>query len=154
MSLSAVTIADSIAGLTIDDTTNGNINIRDLDQIPESIHARDCPILFPNPNQFVSDITTERQAQASGITGIWNVTYDLNYAYMHAPIGATRGLFDVYKGMVANVMNIVDSILVNDALTGAIDIQTANISTFGVATGPGDNQFHGCEISFSVLEFE
>jgi len=154
MSLSAVTIANSIAGLTIDDSTNGNINIRDLDQIIENVGSRDCPILFPNPNLFVSDITPERQAQGSGVTGIWNVTYTLNYVYMHAPIGTTRGLYDVYQGMVTNVMNIVDKILVSDALTGAIDLTLANISTFGIVTGPGGGEFHGCEISFDILEFE
>jgi len=149
MSINVVTLADSIAGLSVTGVT-----IKDLDEIIESVQARQCPVLYPNPDGFMSGLTLERAAMGSGTSSVWDVEYSISYKYLHSPIGASRGLFDVYKDMVTKVAAIIDKILVSDSLTGAVDLTLEEITQFGAVSDPVGNMFHGCEIIFGVLELE
>jgi len=149
MTLSINTITDSIAALVVTDVT-----IKDVDQIPDSIDTNDCPMVFPNPDGFLSGLDLERMAMSSGASNVWNITYTLTYRFCHSEIGMGLGLFDVYDDMVDKVQDFVDKMLVSDALTGAVDIEVEDISTFGPVSDPSGKMFHGCDIALKILELE
>lgn len=149
MTLSINIITNSIAALTVTDVT-----IKDVDEIPDSIDTNDCPMVFPNPDGFVSDFELERMAMSSGASNVWDVRYTLTYRFCHSEIGTGLGLFDVYDDMVDKVQDFVDKMMVSDTLTGAVDIEVDDISTFGPVSDPAGKSFHGCDIALRILEFE
>ena len=50
--------------------------------------------------------------------------------------------------------DFIDKMLVSDAVTGSVDLQVEDISAFGPVSDPSGKMFHGCDISFRILEFE
>jgi hypothetical protein len=159
MAISVTTIATSIAALSV-----SGVTIKDLTQIPEAVYPRDCPILFPQPEPFMSDLRINRQSLGSG-TYKKDVLYTLRYVYLHQPVDSGRGLYDIYQTMTGNVCAILDAILLNDALSGAIDITPQGVISMGLFEGPRDQRnssdqkkegalFWGCELLFDVTEFE
>jgi len=148
MSLAIVTVADSISKLSV-----SGVTIKDLDDIPTTVRNRDCPILYPRPDGFISGLAVERMSMASGASAQLNVTYTLNYRFLFAKIGTERGLFAVVPTMVAKVALIMDRMLVSDSITGLIDLQVFDIGEFGPVSDPMGNMFHGCDFSFECLEF-
>lgn len=146
MALAAVTIADSIAGLSV-----SGVTIKDLDQIPQEVQARDCPILFPDPSRYVSDLSVGVDSFGSG-SAKKTVKYMLNYVFLYSETGVGRGLADNAAGVVTKVMLILDAFLANDALTGSIDI-TPLTTTAGVVNDPSGKPFYGALLSFAVTEF-
>lgn len=149
MTLSVVTIADSISKLSVTGVT-----IKDINEIPDSVINGDCPMVIPKPDGFVSDFELERMAMSSGTANVWNVSYTLTYRFLHSEIGLGLGILDAYPGMVDKVCDFVDKMLVSDTVTGAVDLEVADISAFGPVSDPSGKMFHGCDISFRILEFE
>ena len=148
MALQADTIATSIAGLSVPGVT-----IKDLDGVPEEVHARDCPLLYPKPDGFMSNLRVERDSFGAAGDARKTVRYTLSYAYLHAPVGEGRGLFDVYADMVGNVLAILDAIIADDALNGAADITPGAVTRFGLVNDPSGGWFHGCVVALDVVEF-
>ena len=149
MTISVVTIADSISKLSVTGVT-----IKDLNEIPESADPADCPMVYPNPEGFLSNFELERMSMSSGASNDWDVRYSLTYRFLHSEIGGGLGLFDVYDDMVDKVMDFVDKMLVSDSVTGSVDLEVEDITQFGPVSDPSGNMFHGCDIVFRILEFE
>jgi hypothetical protein len=149
MTLSVVTIADSISKLSVT-----GVKIKDINEIPENANEFDCPMVIPKPDGFVSNFEVERAAVSQGTSAVWNVRYNLTYRLLHSELGSGLGLFDVYDDMVAIVMAFVDKILISDAVTGAVDVEVEDISSFGPVSDPAGTMFHGCDIVLRILEFE
>jgi hypothetical protein len=147
VALQATTIASSIAGLTVTGVT-----MKNLTSIPENVAPRDCPIIYPKPDGFMSDLEVVIDSFGSSV-GKKTVRYALTYMYLHSSIGQGRGLFDVYQDMVAKACVFLDAVIANDALTGSIDIQPESMLNFGPVADPAGNYFHGCEIVLKVMEF-
>lgn len=146
MALSADGVATSIAGLSV-----SGLTIKDLDGIPEEVLARDCPIVFPDPGNFMTNLAVTRQSFS---TAKKDVTYTLNYVYLFAEVSEGRGLFDVYQGLVQGALAFLDAIIANDTLNGAIDITPQGILNFGPEVDPSNNPFFGTTLAFDILEFE
>jgi hypothetical protein len=149
MALAIRTVADSVAGITV-----SGVNIKDLNEIPNEVHNRDAPIVYPEPDGFLSNFRFSRESQGTGTSAHINVRYTLTYTFLHSRVGTGRGLFDVYADMVGKVADFLDGILANDAITGAVDIYASNVSTFGPTADPSGEVFHGCTIQLDVLDFE
>ena len=143
-SLLAQIAAISIAG----------VRVVDYDSIPTEILERDCPVLYPKPNELVSNLTVERETFGldSNANTKKNVTYDLRYVLAYQKIGAGRNLFESYPDMVDKIFAVQEAITELDTTGGVIDITCAPV-TWGVVQDPSGNAFHGCEFSFRVLEF-
>jgi hypothetical protein len=147
MTLAIATIADSISQLTVT-----GVNIKDLDQIPPDA-TRLTPVLFPEPLGFVTDFTLTRESQGSNtFLAKYTVTYRLHYTFLHSPIGSAR-ILDLYDDMVGKAFAILDKIIDNDAITGAVDIQPAEAIEFGPVPDPAGNMYHGCRFVLQVMEF-
>jgi hypothetical protein len=128
------------------------VTIKDVDAIPQAVEARDCPIIYPKPDGFLSGLEVEVDSFGS-TQAKKTVRYVLTYMFLHAPVGAGRGLFDVYEGCVTNVLAFLDALIANDALSGSVDIQPSGVTSFGPVPDPSGTVFHGCEIALAVTEF-
>ena len=70
MALAFTTITNSIAAIDV-----LGVTIKDLDEIPEAVIARDCPILYTEPVNFISNFVYTRESQGGGDVALANVTY-------------------------------------------------------------------------------
>src|SRR3990172_10312405 len=137
MTLAISTICDSISSLSV-----SGLTIKDLNEIPEAITGRDCPVIYPKPDGFVTNFEMVRNSFGGGSTAMMTVTYDLTYRLLGAPLASGRGLFDSYSMMVEKVYAFIDAILMIDTMDGLIDIVPADATAFGPATHPAAPIFH------------
>ncbi len=150
MALQIATVADSISKITVTGAT-----MKDIDQIPEAQNVMDIPIIIPKPDGYLSNFKPQRDSFGAGGDAKMTVTYTLTYRLLHSAIGeGMSGIFSTYAAMVAIVSVFLDAIIANDTVTGAVDIQAASITEFGLVYDPaGKTAFHGCDISIDVMEF-
>ena len=148
MSLNFTNICHNIAALDV----TGINKICDLHEIPESVVDRDCPLLYPNPEGFVSElvITVDSFGSAEAAK---TVTYLLTYRFLEASLSTERCLFDLYGDFVKHVFAVLDKLIDSDALAGLIDLQVEGITAFGPVTDPSGNGFHGCDLVLRIMEF-
>jgi len=149
MALAITTVTNSIAALSVTGLT-----IKDIDEIPYSVTDRQCPILYPEPLNFISDITVERATTGTAGSGYFDVFYTLRYAFLYQQAGAGRGTLTLYSSMVQLFEDLVDKMIISDNITGCVDIQVAGSVTFGPIPDPAGNMFIGAELLFRVHEFE
>jgi hypothetical protein len=140
------TVAAGISALSI-----SGVNVKDIDTLPEDCTLL-CPVFYPRPDGFITDLSPTVQSFGSGGTAKLDLSYTLTYRYLHAPLG-THGLFDTYAGLIAKLELILEAIFANDAITGAVDLQTVGVSDVGPVADPAGNMYHGADISLRVLEF-
>ena len=140
------TIANSIAALAISD-----VSIKDVDEIPQSA-AMLCPVLLPQPTDFVTDFEPTFQSFGSGGTAKIDLNYSLNYVYLHCVAGSGLSQLDIYAGLMRNLSAILVALLSNDAVTGLVDMKP-DIGNIGVIEDPSGNQYWGVLFSLRILEF-
>jgi len=148
MALAFATITDSIAGISV-----SGVTIKDIDEIPESVLVRDCPIMYPEPDGFISGLTYTRDSTGPGSTALATVTYNMTYAFLYTPVGAGRGLFDIYDDMLTKVGLIIDAIIISDGITGVVDLTIGDAIQFGAVPDPAGNMFIGTRLIFAIMEF-
>ena len=148
MSLQIVTVADSISKLSVTGVT-----IKDLDGIPEEVSVRDCPVLFPNPDGFITNARVIRRSAGSATDASKDVYYTLNYIFLYSPVGQGRGLFQVFPQLVTKAAAIMDTIISNDTITGLVDITPRINGEIGVVEDTAGSKFFGCMFAFDVVEF-
>ncbi len=147
MTLKIDTVATSIAALSVTGVT-----IKDLDAIPTNVVPRDVPILFPRMDDFITNLVLTRESMGIPADAAKDVTYTLNYVYLHAPVGGTRGLHDFAQAMVQKVADIWDEFIANDDLSGPIDINPSGIASFGPLAPLEGEAFYGTHLAFEVTE--
>ena len=148
MALSFTTVTNSIAALSV-----SGVTIKDIDEIPTSVLPRDCPILYPEPDGFLSNIVYTRGTMAPGSVALSEVTYNMTYAFLYAPVGSGRSLLDVYSDMVTKVGLIIDAIISSDEQAGLEDLQFEGAVQFGAVPDPAGAMFIGTRLTFAVMEF-
>jgi len=141
------TVADSIAALSV-----SGVTIKDIDGIPEEVHKRVCPIMFPDPDGFVTNLAVTPQSFGAGTAGKNDVRYTLNYLFLFCPVGSGRYLADNAVGLVNKAVLILNALIANDAVTGSIDIEP-KLGDFGVLQDAAGNQFEGVRVLIDVHEF-
>ena len=141
------TITNSIAALSI-----SGVTVCDIDQIPQSAHLL-TPILFPRPNDFVTDFKQEFVSFGSNGAAKINFEYNLHYVFLYAEAGSGIGAFDMYSGLITKLSAILVAIASNDAVSGLVDLQTSTIGNIGIVEGPSGDQYWGLMLSLRVLEF-
>src|SRR3990170_2945459 len=140
MTLAISTICDSISVLSV-----SGLTIKDLNEIPEAVMARDCPVIYPKPDGFITNFEMVRDSFGGGSTAKMTVTYDLTYRLLGAPLGSGRGLFDSYSLMVEKVYAYIDAVQAIDTMTGLEDITPADTTAFGPVSDPAGGMFHGAK---------
>lgn len=147
ISVSPVTVADSISKLSI-----SGVTIKDINEIPESAQLL-CPLIVPRPNEFVTNIKAEKQSFGANGGALLNFSYSLNYAFLYTEIGGGINAYAPYEGLLQKLELILETILGNDTLTGLVDMELESIGDIGSITDPAGNQFWGCHFSLRCLEF-
>lgn len=146
MSLAISKVCSSITALGI-----AGVNILDTDGIPPDA-TRQTPLLIPSP-QLVTNFVTRRVTFGTPTTAEKEAEYDLNYVFLYMPIGAGRTGLDAYQQMIKLTQDIIDEVLDNDAITGAVDIEPQGGLNFGPITDPAGNTYLGCNIVFHVIDY-
>jgi hypothetical protein len=145
--LKLVTVTNSIAGLSI-----SNVTVLDVDQIPPEAQNVRGPTLFPDPDGFVTDFSVTRDAWGTGVNSKLTVSYTLNYVFAFVPSGSGRGALDQYSGMIDAWVDVMDTILGSDTITGCVDIAPVGVPIFGTLQDPSGGTFTGCKLAFAVTE--
>jgi hypothetical protein len=146
MSLSSATIATGIANLSVTGVT-----IKDVTAIPESVNARDCPILFPSPDGWLLGGNPDGPTTfGTPSTRYWVFDRGFDYVYLHAPVGSGRGLIDNIPAMATKLDLIMTAITLLD-LTN-VDVKGVSCSAFGLLVDPAGNSFYGCHVQITIRE--
>jgi len=148
MAISIVTVADSISKISV-----SGLTIKDLDEMLEKVTDRDTPVMMPGPT-FITGIDIEDMALGTGAVRHLDVSYVLNYRFFFEEVGESRELKDVYAAMMTKLSLLIDALIINDVVTGAIDLQHISIIGDGTVTDPVNELFFGFDIGLSIMEFE
>ena len=155
-SLKISTVCTSIAALTISitkpDGTTGNLLIRDLPNMRESINQQDCPVLTPRPDNFVTNLRIERDTFGAD-AAYKTAYYTLNYTFYFYPVHAGAGLFEKYGAMVTAAAVMLTYLATHTNLTGTTDIMPEAQTSFGIQLDVAQTAFHGCEVALNVEQF-
>jgi hypothetical protein len=152
MTLLLATVTNSIAAISVTGLT-----IKDIDEIPARVYGRDCPILYPEPLDFITGWEAEKMTFGRGLTVKWMMRYNLTYTLLYAPIGSGRGL-ELFAPTIAQACLFFDKLMESHPLTGAELVTPAAIGVPGVMydpTGPGAanaEAFYGVRLTLRVQE--
>lgn len=148
-------LVDAISQLEI-----SGVRVRDMDQIPYTINSRDCPMLLPEPLNFIQSIELTTDSFGTPDIAKMTIKYQLNYTFCFCPAGLDRGKeLEQYGNMVKKVFAILDVFILNQNMTSgtdfdeAVDVAPVGITEFGPVSAPDGGQFLGCKFQFMVTEF-
>jgi hypothetical protein len=146
--ISFTAVPTALAGLSI-----SGVKILDIDKIPDSGIELLTPVLFPDPANWISGISVVRETMGVGGTGKYDLNYNLNYVYLHAPAGGNISDFGNFSAMITKLGLICTELANNDQLGGVDDFTIDSVSEPGFIEAPDKTIFHGCRLTFRVLKF-
>jgi hypothetical protein len=144
--MSAVTLDTAIAALTVTGLT-----IKGLAAIPQEVFARDCPILFPSPSNWLGQSSSTPGNFDNVIAGRITVNHTLTYILAYAQEATGRGFADHYAGMAALEESLRAKIMRIDIT--AMSIKGFGISVFGPIQDPAGKGFYGVICTVTALEY-
>lgn len=147
VSVQLATVADSISGLSI-----SGVTIKDFDSLTASWKSQPY-VMYPNPENPFGNFSLTRDSQGTGGTAQFTLTYNLNYRLLGLALGDVGQFGGSYSALVAKLVLILNAIITNDSVTGAVDISPTGTPTIGPRTDPAGNQYFGCDFSIRVQEF-
>lgn len=147
MTIKLSTIANSITGISVTGLT-----IKDIDEIPQGLLNRDCPVLIPNPENYVSNFSVQVDSFGTGSQRKMTITYQLNYMLLYSEVGVGRTTtLETYSGMLTKACSFLDAFYALDDLTGAVDFD-AYLGDPAIREISQKN-FHSIDIRLVVKEF-
>ena len=152
MTLLLATVTNSIAALSV-----SGLTIKDIDEIPVRVYGRDCPILYPEPLDFITGWEVEKMTFGRTTTVKWMMRYNLTYTLLYAPVGSGRG-FELFAPTIAKACLFYDKLMESHPLTGAELVVPVSIGVPGImydVTGPGAGDaeaFYGVRLTIQVQE--
>jgi len=149
MALAIVTVASSIASMSITGVT-----MKALNNISSAVQPRDCPLIQPAPENFISGMTVTRDAYGPDAQARKTARYTLNYRFFYMPIGVDRATyFAKYSDFVTLAAAILDAFIANSSPAGAVDLTPPEAFNFGIVQDPTGTQFHGFDVPLGIMEF-
>lgn len=146
--LQAVAVADAIGNLSV-----SGLTLKKLDTIPAQISNRDCPILIPNPDNYLTGISFSRESFGSQAQSRSSGNYTVNYILFYAQVGANRSLFEMEEGLIGMVDTLYSAIIDNTDLVN-IDLLPGQLGRIGpLKYFTGSETYHACDIAFDVQYF-
>lgn len=150
MALNSAGITAAIAALSI-----SGVTVKDITAIPESVLARDCPIFFPMPGNWLggSQIVTDTQSRTTfGAAGsrFWLIDRTFNYVFLYAPIGSGRGSADIYNTATTKTELIITALTAIDV--SGVDLKDVAHEPLGVLNDPAGMRFAGCLFRITFRE--
>jgi len=154
MTLSAATVTAAIAGLSI-----AGVVVRDTTDLPKSFTKRDCPVLFPHPDEWMQGTRSEpgEGAQYVGQAGVFDAVRSLRYIFLHSPAIAANPMEKIFPAMAARADAIFSAIESLNTQAGLLTVRSVSYSQFGeIAAPPAGattrNFFYGCFFDIEILE--
>lgn len=141
-------VLNAIAALSVT-----GVDILDTDEIPESADGIRQPVIYANPDGLITDFVYTRQSFGAGGMEKADIEYTLSFRLCHTPVGSGRGLMDIYPDVVTVAVAFMEAIMTNDSLTGAIDVQFAGITRFGIVLDPSDKVYEGADFAIRIKEY-
>jgi len=142
-------LATAIAGLTV-----SGVTFKDITAIPRMIIPTDCPIFFPDPDNWFSGMATDGQIKITGLAGQYDVTRTLKYIYLHSVSTAANTITVHYAEMAAKVDLIYKAIASMN--NGVAVVNSVSVSRFGEIQAPQSgtirNVFFGCFFDINISE--
>ena len=150
--MAGIKIANVIAGIA--QLEPSGVTILGTDKIPNEWNGRN-PIMFPDPSGPISNLIIDPQTLCDSATATKaNVTYTLNYVYLHSPVGSGRGIYTEVPALITNMVAIVAAICAKFSIDSyAVDMKPRIPGEVGVLEDPAGNQFWGCRLALDILEF-
>ena len=149
MALAITTVTASIAALSVT-----GLSIRDVDNIPVEVLDRMCPILYPEPVDFIGNFEVTPMSFGTAGSGYFDVDYTLRYAFAFMLPGSVRGSLSRYKEFVQLWEDLWDKIIISDNISGCVSLIPAGNVSFGPILDPSSNPVIGSHVLFGVKEFE
>lgn len=146
IALNFVTVAGSIASISI-----SGVTVKDIDEVPMSGELI-LPVLFPQPNGWLSDIQPVTQSLGSLGSQKMDFNYTLNYVFLLAEQGSGISQTDFLSPLVTKLELIFEAILSNDVVTGLVDMQLNSLD-LGTVEDPAGNSYWGALFSLRCLEY-
>lgn len=147
MALSPTTVATAVAGLSVTGVT-----VKDLTAVPEEVFDRDCPIVYPNPANYISMDGVSRETLGGDSGALKEVRYTLHYTFLHHEAGAERGQKDAAQDSVSKLYAFLSAVIANSDTLAVINI-VPDHGPLQVVQDPSGKDFHGCEVSLTVTEW-
>ena len=144
MSLNIRAIYADIAALSITDVKR----ILDVTDNPAALTDRDLPAIIPDPGNLQSGLTP---GMATFNSGMWTVESTLNYLYIHASVGAGRGLQDQFPAMLTN-KDAIFTALAGMNTDADYDIVNFGIPNMNGVTDAAGTQYIGFPLTVTVRE--
>lgn len=145
MALNAAGIATAVAALSV-----SGVTIKDLTAIPQAVGQRDCPILYPSPDNWMGSTTAALKTFGTANSRYWEAQRNLNYVYLHAAVGSERNLA-VYMQAMAQKVDAIFTAFLTLGLANT-DVRGFGNGPYGVLADAAGNQFYGCLLSLAVWE--
>lgn len=120
------------------------VQLRDLDNLPQEVAVRECPILFPDPDKAVGQSRTSRLTFGGSFGADWEDRAALRLRYLHAAVGGGRGLKDWYPSFLLNFDAIKTAILEGAYTTSGAIALSIDTTDFGPIVGPNNKKYYGC----------
>ncbi len=155
MTFKLATVTDSISKISVTGLT-----IKDIDEIPARVYGRNCPVMYPEPMDFITSFEADKMTFGRLTTVKWNMRYNLTYTLMYAPIGCGRGL-ELYAPTIAMACLVIDKLMESLPLAGPALVVPVSISAPGPLYDPtGPNLppgeiaeiFYGTRLTIQVQE--
>ena len=142
-------VATALSHLTIP----GVNTILDLDELKANAKNQPDPILIPHPKGFITNFSLSDRTFGTNGSETWTVKYNVNYRYLHAPIGA-RLDFGEYQNMINNISVILGTLMTDDTLANAADdVTVKTVETIGGVVDPAGLLHHGCDIVLQIVQY-
>ena len=149
MALAPVAVATAIATLNM-----RGVRVLDLHDLPDEVFARDCPLLMPNPESFLTGFSVTRETFGSDSAAFKMAHYTFNYLLLYREVGEGRGLFDHYEGLVETWGVLLDALIANSVLNSSAVIDGFPASAdIGIVNDPTGKQFFGFRLAVQILEY-
>jgi hypothetical protein len=152
MTLLLATVTDSISKISV-----SGLSIKDIDEIPARVYGRNCPIMYPEPLDFITGWEAQKMTFGRLTTVKWMMRYNLTYTLLYAPVGSGRGL-ELYAPTIALACLFFDKLMESVPLAGAELVVPAAFGVPGIlydVTGPGAQDaeaFYGVRLTVQVQE--
>jgi len=88
----------------------------------------------------------------TGANAFWESTYDLNYFFAYAQVGAGRYSVEHNSKIADNAQAIANGIAVAWDSLGVVNVEV-EVSDPTLVPGPDDKQFYGAEITLHVKDW-
>ena len=105
IALNPKAVADAIEDLSI-----SGVTIKSIGAIPQSGQMV-TPILFPQPDNFVTDITVENQTVGPNTAAAIDFSYNLHYVFLYTEIGGGLSGLDPYSPLIQQLETIWETII-------------------------------------------